>query len=228
MNLRRYSVGIGPFAANSEPIGDRGILNEETFHRVISLERRRTERSRKPFLLMLLDMGDHLPSGATAKILGKILAGLSGSTRETDVAGWYKSDCVVGVMFTEIGLEDRKSITSTMIERLGVALRSDLTPEQFNQVSLSFHVYPEDWNQDQEAPKRPSNPALYPDLSREADTKRVSNGLKRAMDIAGSAAALVLASPFFLMIALAIKATSKGPIFFGNSGLANSACPSSS
>ena len=104
MNLRRFSVGIGPFAANPGLTGERGILNEETFHRLISLERRRTERSRKPFLLMLLDMGDHLPSGAAAKVLSKILAGLSGSTRETDVAGWYKTDCVVGVMFTEIGL----------------------------------------------------------------------------------------------------------------------------
>jgi hypothetical protein len=78
-------------------------------------------------------------------------------------------------MFTEIGLEDRDSIISTMIERLGKALRTDLTPEQFNQVSLSFHVYPEEWNHDDEVPKRPSNPALYPDLSRQADTKRVSN-----------------------------------------------------
>jgi lipopolysaccharide/colanic/teichoic acid biosynthesis glycosyltransferase len=214
VNLRRYTVGIGPLAANSEPSGDRGILNQETFHRMISLERRRTERSRKPFLLMLLDMGDHLPSGATGKILSKILAGLSGSTRETDVAGWYKSDCVVGVMFTEIGLEDRNSIVATMIERLGTALRSDLSPEQFNQIGVSFHVYPEEWGNDHEAPKRPSNPALYPDLSRQADTKRVSNGLKRAMDIAGSVVALFLGSPFFLGIALAIKATSKGPIFF--------------
>ena len=214
MNLRRYTVGIGPFAATSESNGDRGILNEETFHRMISLERRRTERSRKPFLLMLLDMGDHLPSEATGKVLSKILAGLSVSTRETDVAGWYKSDCVVGVMFTEIGIEDRKSIVATMVERLGAALRSDLHPEQFDQISVSFHMYPEEWDQNCDAPKRPSNPALYPDLSKQADTKRVSNGMKRAMDIVGSVVALLLASPFLLAIAAAIKATSKGPVFF--------------
>jgi lipopolysaccharide/colanic/teichoic acid biosynthesis glycosyltransferase len=214
VNLRRYSVGIGPFAANSEPSGERGILNEETFHRMISLERRRTERSRKPFLLMLLDMGDHLPSGATAKVLNKILAGLSGSTRETDVAGWYKTECIVGVMFTEIGLEDRKSIVGTMVERLGAALRGDLSPEQFDQVSISFHMYPEEWNHDHQVPKRPSNPALYPDLSRRANNKRASNGLKRAMDITGSAVALIAGAPLFLIIALAIKATSKGPVLF--------------
>jgi lipopolysaccharide/colanic/teichoic acid biosynthesis glycosyltransferase len=213
-NLRRYSVGIGPFAINSESTGDRGILNEEAFRRMISLERRRTERSRKPFLLMLLDMGDHLPSGATAKVLNKILAGLSGSTRETDVAGWYKSNCVVGVMFTECALEDRNSTVGTMIERLGTALRNDLSPEQFNQISVSVHMYPEEWNHDQEEPKRPSNPTLYPDLSRQADARRVSGGMKRVMDVVGSVTALILASPVFLAIAIAIKATSEGPVFF--------------
>ena len=212
MNLRRHSVGIGPFAANAGSTGDRGIVNEETFHRMISLERRRTERSRKPFLLMLLDMGDHIPSEGTVKILGKMASALSVSTRETDLAGWYKSDCVLGVMFTEIGIEDRNSIVSTMIARLSTALRSDLSLEQFNQISVSFHLFPEEWNQDE--PRRPSNPALYPDLSKRAEGRRLANALKRVMDVAGSAAALVFAAPLFLGIALAIKATSRGPVFF--------------
>jgi lipopolysaccharide/colanic/teichoic acid biosynthesis glycosyltransferase len=89
-----------------------------------------------------------------------------------------------------------------------------LSPEQFNQIGVSFHMYPEEWGQDHDGPTRLNNPALYPDLSKQADTKRVSNGLKRAMDIVGSAVALALASPVFLGIALAIKVTSKGPVFF--------------
>ena len=32
-----------------------GILNEEAFHTMLTFERRRAERSRKPFALMLLD-----------------------------------------------------------------------------------------------------------------------------------------------------------------------------
>ena len=157
MNLRRHSVGIGPFAAAAPPAADRGILNEEAFHRLISLERRRTERSRKPFLLMLLDMGDHIPSEGTVKILGKMADALSLSTRETDVAGWYKSDCVVGVMFTEIGIEDRNSIVSTMIARLSATLRTDLSLEQFNQISVSFHLFPEEWNHDEPQASEQSN-----------------------------------------------------------------------
>ena len=64
MNVRR-SGGIArldTLSADVVPVEDRGVLNEEAFHRMISLERKRTERSRKPFLLMLLDTGNPLPS----------------------------------------------------------------------------------------------------------------------------------------------------------------------
>jgi lipopolysaccharide/colanic/teichoic acid biosynthesis glycosyltransferase len=214
VRARTWEKRAHPWLPETTPMIPHAILNEEAFRQMISLERRRTERSRKPFLLMLLDMGDHLPSDATGKVLNKILAGLSESMREIDVAGWYKSDCVVGVMFTEIALEDRKLIVGTMIERLGAVLRSDLTPEQFNQISVSVHKYPEEWNHDHDVPKRLSNPALYPDLSKRENAKRVSGGMKRAMDVVGSVTALILASPLFLAIAIAIKATSKGPVFF--------------
>lgn len=213
MHLRRSidTSGIGPFA-ESESSRERFILREEAFHRVISLERRRTERSRKPFLLMLLDMGDHLPTEAVGKNLNRLLSVLSNSTRETDVAGWYTTNSVVGIMFTEIEFGDRSSIVGTMIARLSDILRKHLSMEQFSRVSISFHLFPEEW--DQEAGKRPSNPILYPDLAKRAGERRASSALKRVMDIVGSVIAIVLASPIFLAIAIALKATSKGPIFF--------------
>jgi lipopolysaccharide/colanic/teichoic acid biosynthesis glycosyltransferase len=213
VHLRRSfdTAGIGPFA-QSEASRERFILREEAFHRVISLERRRTERSRKPFLLMLLDMGDHLPAEAVGKGLNRLLSVLSNSTRETDVAGWYTTNSVVGIMFTEIEFDDRNSIVSTMIARLSDILRNHLSLEQFSRVSISFHVFPEEW--DQEARKRPSNPMLYPDLTKRAGERRASSALKRVMDIVGSVMAIMLASPIFLATAIALKATSKGPIFF--------------
>lgn len=212
MNLRRSldTVNFGPFTATSTS-HDREILNQEAFHRVISLERRRTERSRKPFVLMLLDMGDHLPSEATGKSLSKLLAAVSVCTRATDVAGWYTTDSVVGIMFTEIAVEDRRTIVSTMISRVSDMLRNRLSLEQFNRVSVSFHVFPEDWEQESQ---KPSNPVFYPDLVRQAERKRLSGALKRGFDIIGSLMALLCAFPLFVAIALAIKATSKGPIFF--------------
>jgi exopolysaccharide biosynthesis polyprenyl glycosylphosphotransferase len=197
------------FAGQAESATDRDILSQEAFHKVISLERRRTERSRKPFLLMLLEMGDHVPAAAAGKHLKKLLTVLSSSTRETDVAGWYEDNRVMGVMFTEIGTDDRDTIVNTMISRLSEILRSRLSLEKLR---ISFHLFPEDW--DHEAPKRPSNPALYPDLDTRADNQRLASGMKRAMDLVGSLLALVVGAPVFLAIALAIKATSKGPVFF--------------
>jgi lipopolysaccharide/colanic/teichoic acid biosynthesis glycosyltransferase len=192
--------------------GDHDILTAEIFRRMIALERKRSERSRKPFMLLLLDMGERLSCEKNGKTPGKILSALSLSTRETDITGWYEENCAVGVVFTEITWKDKNSIPSTIIARVTEKLRSNLTAEQFGQLSISFHIFPEDW--DQEGDRPPGNPMLYPDLSQREDERKLSRAMKRMMDILGSVLALVLFSPIFLLSALAIKVTSKGPVFF--------------
>jgi lipopolysaccharide/colanic/teichoic acid biosynthesis glycosyltransferase len=211
MTFRRSddSTDISAFARTAESSDDRNILSREAFHRAISLERRRTERSGKPFLLMLLDMGDRLPPKTIEESLSKLLAALSASTRDTDVAGWYESDRIVGVMFTEICLDNRGTIVSTMTARLSQILHRTVSVEQ---LSVSFHLFPEDWNQEDR--NRPSNPVFYPDLSKREAAKRIFGTMKRAIDIVGSIVALVLAAPLFLAVAVAIRTTSKGPVFF--------------
>jgi len=214
VNVRR-SGGIATLdtlSADVVPVEERGILNEGAFHRMISLERKRTERSRKPFLLMLLNMGHGLQSDKNGKALDKILPALSLSTRETDVTGWYENNSVVGVMFTEFGVDDQNTILSTMMTRVSETLRNNLSSQQFNQISISFHLFPEEWNHD--IPQRPSNPTLYPDLTRRDNAKKFFCVIKRIMDIAGSALALFFFAPILLAIAIAIKLTSKGPVFF--------------
>jgi lipopolysaccharide/colanic/teichoic acid biosynthesis glycosyltransferase len=213
VNVRRSgSIASLDTSAHFLPVEERGVLNEEAFHRIISLERKRTERSRKPFLLMLLDMGNGLRSDKSEKALDKILSALSLSTRETDVTGWYKKDSVVGVMFTEFGAEDRNAILSTMMARVSETLRSNLSSQQFGLISIEFHLFPEEWNHD--IPQRPSNPTLYPDLTRRDNARKLFYVIKRIMDIAGSAFALLVFAPVLLAVAIAIKLTSKGPVFF--------------
>jgi lipopolysaccharide/colanic/teichoic acid biosynthesis glycosyltransferase len=190
----------------------REILDQEPFQRRISLERKRTERSRKPFLLMLMDLGNESPCEKDVSLLGKILKVLTSSTRETDITGWYEQDLVAGVMFTEINLEDRTEIVSTMIGRVSEVLRQNLTVEQFNQVNISFHLFPEDWDGD--LSRRPSNPTLYPDVSKRDEDRKMFRTMKRMMDIVGSLTALIFFSPIFLAVAIGIKLSSKGPVLF--------------
>jgi exopolysaccharide biosynthesis polyprenyl glycosylphosphotransferase len=192
---------------HTSPIDQRTILEEDDFLRMVSLERKRSERSRKPFLLVLLDIGKHM----SRDITNRILTSVSKTLRETDTIGWYEGKTVVGIMFTEINMDDRGMILSTMMSRISATLRGTLSPEQFNQINMSFHLFPEDWNN---GTTEWDESKFYPDLSMRDDARRHFSVVKRAMDIIGSLLALLFASPAFLVIAVAIKLTSKGPIFF--------------
>ena len=189
------------------------ILPEEYFHRTICLERKRAERSGKPFLLMLLDTGNCLPTEKNGKVLHSILSALALSTRDTDVTGWHKQNRVIGIMFTEIAPDLKNSVLATILMRVSSSLRDCLTLEQFSQIGITFHLFPEDWEENQ-TPKDPNASVLYPDLQQDVVRKRWSRVLKRAMDVMGALFAILLFSPVFFAIAVAVKLGSKGPIFF--------------
>jgi len=193
--------------------GKDNILPEEYFHRTICLERKRAERSGKPFLLMLLDIGSAFQTEKNSKVAQSILSALALSTRDTDVAGWYKQDKVVGIMFTEIAPDLKKSILATILMRVSGSLKDCLTLEQFSQIGITFHLFPEDW-EEHSTPQDPNESAMYPDLQQEVVRKRWSRMLKRGMDVAGSLFAIILFSPVFFAIAIAVKLSSKGPVFF--------------
>jgi lipopolysaccharide/colanic/teichoic acid biosynthesis glycosyltransferase len=192
--------------------GNRSVLNEASFSRAICLERKRTERSQRSFLLMLLDVSGVSVNDNKDAMLGTILSALSVSIRETDVTGWHKNGTVIGIMFSEIAHDARKSIVSTMLTKVNGILYKHLTFEQFNQISISHHIFPEDWDHD--VPQRPSHPTLYPDLSKPENGSDFFSMAKRAIDVIGSAFGLLIGAPLFLLIALAIKLSSKGPVFF--------------
>lgn len=191
---------------------DRSSFGEEAFRRMLVIERKRTERSGKPFLLMLVGVGNLQCSEKNGKALDSMLSALLSSTRETDVIGWYKDRTTIGAMFTGLVVDDKKLILGTILTRVSNTLRDMLTFEQFNQVNISFHFFPDDWDHDSSG--RPSNAALYPDLSSRDEGRRPLLGVKRAMDIAGSLLALIICAPLFVMIAVVIKASSRGPILF--------------
>ena len=203
-------------AVPREPLGvagiDRSMLEQEAFHRAICLERKRAERSRRSFLLVLLDFRTVLANDGSGKILNTILSSLWKTTRETDVAGWHKNNVVLGVMFMDVPTEGRTPIVGAMLARVSGVLYSSLTFDQFNQITISHYVFPEEWDCDIE--QRPSDPALYPDLDKRATGSKVYLTTKRGIDIAGSVLGLLITAPLFLAIALAIKITSKGPVFF--------------
>ena len=196
----------------SAPSGERMALSEEAFWQMVVIERKRTERSGNPFLLMLLTAGNQEDLSKARVALGSTLSALLKSTRQTDVIGWYKNHATIGVVFTGFSIEERSNILSAILTKVSNTLRDHLAPAQFNQLSVSFHFFPDDWDHD--APGRPSNPALYPDLLNRDNGRRSRLTIKRLMDIGGSSVALIGCLPLFVVIALLIKASSRGPVLF--------------
>jgi lipopolysaccharide/colanic/teichoic acid biosynthesis glycosyltransferase len=195
--------------------GNSPLFSEDMFAKLLCLERKRAERSRKPFALMLVDAKKPLQTDRRKVVFARIAIALSLSTRETDIWGWHKEGSVIGVILTEIGSADMNALRSTMLSKVSSALQTNLRPSEVEQIHISFHVFPADpGSQNGNGGSADSRLDLYPDLQSKNDTKKAARLLKRGIDIAGSLTALILFSPIFLAIALAIKLTSKGPIFF--------------
>ena len=192
--------------------GSLMLMSEELFWKVLSLERKRSERSGQRFVLMLVHAGELLQAEGGETVLDGIMRGLSASTRETDLHGWYHDGSVVGVICTEIGLADITSVVNALHSKLCATLRRDLDLGQMNGIQISFHVFPDDLKL--ESGGRPVDVRLYPDFEPQDSAARTSRLVKRTIDIVGSLVTLILLFPLFIAIAVVIKLTSKGPVLF--------------
>ena len=77
------------------------LFIEDYFVQFLTLERKKSERSRKSFLLMRIQLQDSIYVQETSGIIGSLAAALSESTRETDVKGWYRYPYSLAVLFTK-------------------------------------------------------------------------------------------------------------------------------
>jgi hypothetical protein len=103
------------------------ICSEEFFHRTLVLERKRTERTGRPFLLVFLDVGELLSDRVRpAEVLTEALArALEASTRDIDVKGWYRRDAVLGIICTEVAKSAMEPVVAKIKKRLVAAFGQD-------------------------------------------------------------------------------------------------------
>src|SRR5690348_15841271 len=82
---------------------EREIFAQDQFLRLLALERKRTERSRRYFVLLLVESESLFRTPHKANPFDKILHTLASSSRETDVSVSYNPGSVIGPIFTELG-----------------------------------------------------------------------------------------------------------------------------
>lgn len=209
-NAKKYSRFPFPFADHLLD-KETGLFVQEHFNELLYMERKRTERSRRPFLLMLLSVQDMNGSGDKNEIMEKIAAELFVSTREIDTKGWYEYQSTIGAIFSE-GMGVKKNEQDIIRHKVYINLNKTLDLEQLKKIRIFFHVFPNE--DDVQKNSDPPDLTIYPDLPRRDAYRRNSLLLKRAMDIVGSLVGLIIFSPLFLIIPLLIKLFSRGPVFF--------------
>ena len=188
------------------------LLAEGPFRQMLCRERKRSERSRQPLLLMLIDDRTNAHSEGPDMLLQRISDVLCALLRETDLAGWFESGKVLGAIFTELGSSDIGEAAKIISAKITTEIQQSFQPGQASNFQISFYAYPDGWNGD--GHRHAINPALYPDLFEAEKTKRLSLFTKRIMDILGGACALIACLPVFVVLSILIKLTSKGPILF--------------
>jgi lipopolysaccharide/colanic/teichoic acid biosynthesis glycosyltransferase len=198
--------------ASRVPTGGHAVLKEETFHAMLTLERRRADRSRKPFVLMLLDSRLIRDGGFHAGIVETLASAVGEATRETDLVGWHEQGKVLAIIFTELNLEGTSPITEVLHSKMLKALEHRFDHRLVSKIVITAHVFPESW--DVGDPERVADVKLYPDLSEKTSRKRLPTTVKRGMDILGSGMLLLILCPLLALIALAIKLSSQGPVIF--------------
>jgi lipopolysaccharide/colanic/teichoic acid biosynthesis glycosyltransferase len=182
-----------PAAAPIHPVADfRGYLRRECA---------RADRTGREFSLVVLSPS---PSGTSAVVdlLGRRL-------RETDEVGWMEGGAI-GALLTDTGRDGAQMVAGEVLSRLE---RDGAAP-----LAHAVYTYPGDWMAPGESPARaPAADAPHP---AEAACSAVPPCLaaypwwKRVMDVAGALAAILLLSPVLLAVALAVRLSSAGPVFF--------------
>jgi exopolysaccharide biosynthesis polyprenyl glycosylphosphotransferase len=181
-----------------------GIADESLFQRMLALERRRCERTEDHFALLLIDI-DALSESLDARAVQGIVESVSSAMRETDITGWHEFDSVIGVILTALNGAGRDAVQAVVAERIRTALSLHLDEAQVQLVKISCYMFPEDGM---------PNRVFYSDQERKTKERKPPVFIKRALDFTGSAFAILVLLPVFLIIALLVKITSPGPVFF--------------
>ena len=197
---------------------DSGFYEEGKFQTELTREKRKTERSQKPFLLMLIDIKDLVRSKSDVSLIKKhdqnkrirkVENIFLDNTREVDLKGWYRSHRTVGIIFTEIDSLDRNFVKNKLHTKLCDAFSANLD----HKITIALYKFP------QESKNLTDIKKYEPDLDMHHDTlqpdfNKSSLLFKRMLDMVGSIIGIVVLCPIMCIIPIVIKLSSDGPVLF--------------
>ena len=181
---------------------NRTILSKSSFIHCLRTEKLRTDRSNAPLSMALFFLGEN--GGNGRKALQEFLRYLNTITRGTDIKGWVE-ESVIGVLLpytNNIGAH-------AYVEKI----RGGNGHPAYPVITGTYpdHIFQRLLN---EGDNEPDFFPLDVDVDEDSKPPRLQPALKRAIDVVGSLCGLILLSPLFGIIALAVKVDSPGPVIF--------------
>jgi lipopolysaccharide/colanic/teichoic acid biosynthesis glycosyltransferase len=194
--------GSPPHSAKGLPVDD-----EADFTRHIYLERRRAERYQRSLLLVLMDGAGIPEPPARAAAFRGLIHGMADLLRDTDVLGWYCRDTVLGILLPDLEHAGQALIRS-VFGKFSNLVENSLGAALAGRIELTVHAFPDPLRLGGDS----TDFTLYPELQRKSNS--MFQALKRGLDLCLSLPALLLLSPLFALLAVAIKCSSRGPVLF--------------
>lgn len=174
------------------------------FREIVDRERKRTERTSGTFSLLELTLGRDEVRTAQVAGLARIF---SQRLRATDVAGFLDNQRI-GVVLSGTGEERAWEVAEDILEKC--------TP--FRAPKCAVYVYPtRPWSGDNQFNDTSDETRTGDRQGQSVEALMFVKPLplwKRAIDMIGASSALFFLWPLFAVVAIIIKRTSKGPVFF--------------
>jgi len=119
---RRLSQRTGDVTSHADVVAtdETGAYVEEAFRYLLAIERKRAERSGRPFFLLLVDL-KRAASGSVsmdADVASLVLNGLAAVLRDTDFTGWYREGRIVGAVLAQLSDSGNPEITQAVGQRV--------------------------------------------------------------------------------------------------------------
>ena len=119
--------------------------NEQAFRYFLAIDRKRSERSGCPFLLLLVDLKEQ--SGVSVRIdpivAPKLFSSLWLCLRETDNFGWYREERVAGAVLTGLGDGPPTEVCRLVGQRVRGVLSEGLPSNVTRRLRVRVYQQPE-------------------------------------------------------------------------------------
>jgi hypothetical protein len=138
VRARRFRAADIPILRSRNAVGD-DVYDEKAFRYFLGLERRRSERSHRSFLLMVIEWTGTGTARLNPRVAAKLFALLGVCLRETDYVGWYQHGRVVGAVLTQLGDSTGADVSALVKQRVARAIERRFYAGTASR--LQVHVY---------------------------------------------------------------------------------------